>query len=359
VLIETGKVYHAVSVYNAPEDLFITYLNGACVIASSHANMWEVPAHTGDVRIGGAGGDVRMDSNYTPVSTASNAFHGIIDEVATYNKDLSFERIQAHYSAGSGDNLGLRAGVTRGVLLNYDADNDTDGDASFEDSIGSRDNAALPAQFDWALSGVERVTVSDQMAGVTNAYRFDGSGTALMRSIQYAAGYAYARNSTIEMVFKPSDFSGNEALFETGGSTTGTSLALNGSVLRLYVRYSTSNNADAQFDLDELSPWRRNGFIHAVGVMDIDSNKLYLYVNGTLRAEAAASGALLEWSGNNDAGLGCVNEQVASPVTLSKFAGDIALMRLYPSVLSAEQIQANYLALEPPPVVPGTIILLR
>ena len=359
VLIETGRVYHAVSVYNASAGLFVNYLNGACVSAGSSASMLPVPTHTGDVRIGGTGGDVRMDNNYTSVSTTNNAFDGIIDEVATYNKDLSHERIQEHYIAGSGDSLGLRDGVTRGVLLNYDADNDTDGNTSFEDSIGSLDNAALPDQFDWLLSGVSRVQVSDRLAAVTNAYRFDASGTASMRSIQYVAGFSYVRNSTIEVVFDPADFNGNEAIFETGGSTTGTSLALNGSTLRLYTRYNGSVNADLQFDLNELSAWQQNGFIHAVGAIDLVNTNIALYVNGELKGKATANGALVEWSGNNDAGLGSVSGTVASPVTLAKFDGDIALMRLYSELLDADQILANYLALEPPPDLPGTIILIQ
>jgi hypothetical protein len=290
----------------------------------------------------------------------TNSIAAVIDEVATYNNNLTFERIQEHYIVGSSDKLGLRDGVTRGVLLNYDADNDTDGDNIFEDSIGSRDTATLTNQFDWALTGVERVAVSDQMAAVTNAYRFDGSDTAYMKSIQYAAGYVYQNSATIEMVFDPADFNGNEALFETGGSTTGSSLALNGSTLRLYTKYSNSNTADVQFDLNELSSLRRNGFIHVVGVMDIENTNSYLYVNGELKAEATLSGgAISEWSGNNEAGLGCVNGTLASPVSLGKFTGDIAVMRLYPSVLSADQVQANYLALEPPPLIPGLIIMIQ
>ncbi len=67
---------------------------------------------------------------------------------------------------------------------------------------------------------------------------------------------------------------------------------------------------------------------------------------------------LLEWSGTDDAGMGCVNGQVASPVSLSRFNGDIAIMRLYPTLLNAAQIQANYLALQPAPMVEGTVILV-
>ncbi|MDD2599016.1 MAG: hypothetical protein PHO37_07315 [Kiritimatiellae bacterium] len=269
------------------------------------------------------------------------------------------QRVQEHYSIGSGDNLGLRPGVTRGVQLNYDADNDRDGNNLFEDSIGSLDNTALTNQFDWLLNGVTRVAVSDQMAAITNAYRFNGSATAVMRSVHYAAGYANQRDATIEMVFKPQDFEGDEVLFESGGTVTGTTLALTGSRLRLYVRYNTAVIADAQFDLSELSTMRRGGFIHPVATIDIANSNLCLYVNGELQSQATANGAILEWSGYDGAGLGCINEACSFPSPLNKFAGDIAILRLYPTLLDGAQIQANYLSLQPKPVIRGTFLMVQ
>lgn len=356
--VETGKVYHAVSVYSGARQLLAGYLNGACVNSTLNGNAGTVPAHTGGVSIGCLNDDTRMDDGAHDGSVM-DSFAGVIDDVATYNNNLTFERIQEHYTAGSGDSLGLRTGVTRGVLVNYDAENDTDGDDMFEDSIGSLDTTATANVYDWALTDVQRVAVSDHMTELGHAYRFDGADTALMDSLQYIAGHSYTFSATVEMVFDPADFTGNECLLESGGTTTGMSLALNGSVLRLYVRYATSNNADVQFDLSELPGWQQFGFIHAVGVMDIDNDKIYLYVNGELRAEATASGSLAEWSGTDGAGMGCVNNAAASPVALSPFAGDIAIMRLYPSVLSADQIQANYFALGASSEAPGTLLMVH
>ena len=359
VPIETNEVYHAVSVLNESKRTFVGYINGACATAGRSTGITAVPQHTGGIGIGCINDDTKFDNGGYD-GDGTNAFAGLVDEIATYNKALSFERIQEHYITGSGDKLGLRDGVTRGVQVNYDAANDIDGDNVFEDSIGSLEQGTAARNvFDWTLSGVERVAVVDQMAAITNAYRFDGSDTAKAESLRAIAGYAYLFKASVEMVFNPDDFIGNEVLLESGGATTGMSLALNGSKLRLYVRYSTSKNADVQFDLNELSAWRRNGFIHAVGVIDMDNNKIYLYVNGELKAEATANGNLVEWTGTDDAGLGCINAAAASPVSLSSFDGDIAIMRLYSSALTLDQIQANYQALEPPEFAPGTILMVQ
>jgi len=357
-LVATGQVYHAVSVYSAARKLLVGYLNGACVSSTQNANAGTVPAHSGGVSIGCLNNDTMMDDT-TRTGDVMDSFSGVIDDVATYNSNLSFERVQEHYIAGSGDELGLGKGVTRGVLVNYDADNDTDGDSMFEDSIGALDTTAATNVYDWAMTGVERVAVNDHMTGINSAYRFDGSDTALMNSLQYIAGHSYLFSATVEMVFDPADYTGNEVLLESGGTTTGMSLALNGSSLRLYVKYATSNNADVQFDLGELPRWQQHGFIHTAGVMDIDNDKLYLYVNGELRAEVTANGGLAEWSGTDGAGLGCVNNAAASPVTLSPFAGDIAIMRLYPSALSAGQVEANYIATGAPVGEPGTLLMVH
>ncbi|MDD2600372.1 MAG: hypothetical protein PHO37_14315 [Kiritimatiellae bacterium] len=195
---------------------------------------------------------------------------------------------------------------------------------------------------------------------LSNAYRFDGSGTALAKSFRDAAGPGYLHSATVEMVFNPSDFSGNELLLESGGTKTGMSLSLNGSVLCLFNRYNNTTEAEVEFDLAELTPLRRSGFIHMVGVMDIDNDELYLYVNGELKDQATANGNLVEWTGTDPAGLGCANGAAAYPgATPSKFSGDIAILRLYSSVLSAEQVQGNYLALQPQKVLPGTVIMLQ
>lgn len=274
----------------------------------------------------------------------------MIDDVATYNNVLSFERIQEHYMIGSGDTLGLRDGVTCGVQLNFDADNEAQSDATFiKDSIGSFSDSGDTNIFDWVLNGVQRITVTDhRFAGITNAWHFNGGAGATATAWRYLAGETYADSASIEMVFRPADLIGNEVLFETGGSVEGMSLALNGSQLRLHLRDDTTNTVDAAFNLNELSLSQRSAFIHALGIMDINNNMARLYVNGELRSEAQIdNGELLVWTGNNHTGLGTINGAVASPVELAPFYGNIALLRLYPTILTTEQVLTNYQALTP------------
>lgn len=94
VRVETQSVYHAVSTYSADTQLLVAYLNGACVASMTSINMVPVSLHSGDVRVGGIGVDARLkDFSISAGTVTNNSFAGVIDELATYNKDLSFERI--------------------------------------------------------------------------------------------------------------------------------------------------------------------------------------------------------------------------------------------------------------------------
>ena len=357
--IETGKVYHAVALYDGSRTRLTSFLNGAYAASLSNRQLTDVSSHGDNVCIGAINGFTLFQET-TLDATAS--FNGVIDDVATYNKALTFERIQEHYIIGSGDTLGLRDGVTRGVQLNFDADNEALSGATFiKDSIGSFSDTGDTNIFDWVLNGVQRIAVTDhRFAGITNAWHFNGNAGATATAWRYLAGETYEDSASIEIVFRPADLIGNEVLFETGGVAEGMSLALNGSQLWLHLRDATTNTVNAVFDLNELSLSQRSAFIHAVGIMDIDNNSAKLYVNGELRSEAQIDeGELLVWTGNNNAGLGTVNGAVASPVELTSFYGNIALLRLYPSILTPEQILTNYQALTPRVFEEGSMLLVR
>ena len=356
-LVETGNIYHAVSVYDSNKKRLTAYMNGACISSKFNDLIGVIPYHHDNCAIGLSDGATRMEG---VLDGGTNAFSGVIDEVAVYNTALSFERVQEHYIVGSGDKLGLRDGVTRGVLLNYDADNADGGSAYIRDSIDSRDNIlGSTNQFDWEVTGVQHVAVNSHYVGITNAWRFDGSSTATTRTFKDIAGHVYQDSITLEMIFKPADLIGDKVLLESGGTSIGASMSLSASTLRWYVRDNNIISADACFDLNELSYWQRNSFIHVVGLIDIENDLIHLYVNGELRVTAEANGDLVEWSGGDHAGLGCLNGAAATPVALKNFSGDIALVRLYPTMLNDEQIQAHYQLMQPPVFDQGTLLMMR
>ncbi len=131
-------------------------------------------------------------------------------------------------------------------------------------------------------------------------------------------------------------------------------LWLEGSQLRFDVKDGGAS-ARAQFDLSTLPADEIADFLHVVALADLANEQALLYVNGILRATASASGTLLTWSGNNDAGLGG-GGQLAFGTVPSQFTGDIALLRLYSGLLSEQDIAGNMQALHVPE--PVTLALL-
>ena len=286
------------SAYDAPGGEFILHLNGAPVSALT-GTMPTIAAHSGDIGIGAMRNDTCFDNG----------------EV------------------------------------------DGDGNATWEDTIGSRPDDASVNQFDWSLSAdVHRVPVSTpKFCKLSQAYVFDGDDTASTRTFNDLATDPSDASASFEMVFKPADFTGQEVLLETGGATDGLSIVLDGTLLWFNVKDDQAN-ARAYFDLSELGTGWQDDFIHMVGVADLDNEQALLYVDGVLRhvQTKEGTGDLDVWGGTDEAGLGSVADAInfGSP---SPFDGQIALLRFYPSLLTADEVMANYGALIPEP---STLVLL-
>ena len=355
VQITPGQTYHAVSVYNADADTFVLYLDGAPVSGKVGSAIENIGSATGNVAIGAKRDATKFDTGNATGN--GNYFDGRIDDVSLYNDAITLRRIQTHYAAGSGDRLGIKAGATLGAALNHDAAVDGDGDDAFEDSIGSRTNGAVENNFHWALNmtdSTRKSITSTVMPLLTHAFRFDGDDTATTDGFENIAGNPTLFSASFEIVFRPDDFSGNEVVFENGGTTDGLSITLNGSTLKFDVK-DGGENARASFDLSTLSAGEQADFIHVIGVADLDNDQALLYVNGSLRHTAAGTGAIDDWSGSDDAGLGSVNGAInfGSP---TGFDGDIALMRFYPGLLDTTDVTANFIALGGVPE-PSTLAL--
>lgn len=352
--IQPGQMYHAMAAYDADANTYRLYVNGALASSkSATATLTPFQAATAVNGIGAMRGDTRFDS--ASDTGDGHYFQGRIDEVASYGSALSFRDAQAHYIAGTGDRLGILPGTTLGVALNYDA-RGYEGGSAWRDSVGTRDTAAGKV-FDWTMTNAAKVSVSSAlMEGLEQAVRFSGTTAGTMATLNSIAGDPSTTTSaSFELVFRPSDLSGNETLFETGGSGDGTGMWLNGSLLRFDVK-NQSVSARTSFDLSSLPPDLQDDFFHVIGMADMDNNRALLYVNGILRdMQAATGGTLADWSGTDGAGLGKTNGTIAfgSP---GAFTGDIALMRFYPNLLSANDVTANLQAQQVPE--PITLALL-
>ena len=367
--ITPGSTHHVVLVYDATaDDSMVGYLDG--VAFGGFEGIDAIAAHTGNCAIGGMDNDSRFDNGTATGDQKSGNgyfFQGRIDEVALYNAPLTTRQVQTHFATGSGDRLGLPDGVALGVMVNSDANLDTNGNAAWEDTLGTRTTSGTAAAFDWALAGPTREggdhgtpgDVSPLMPGVNFAYRFNGAGAGTTTSFQSMAGDPSNASASFEVWFKPDDFLGREILVDAGGSTDGASLILDGTLVQFIVTDggTSGETATASFDLMTLEPALRNDFIQVVGAIDFENQDLIrLYVDGLERDAAypVGSGAFADWCGTDGSGLGAIDGTAAAD-TADNFEGLISIFRFYPGELNNQQVLENYLAVAPEP---ATLALL-
>jgi len=155
-------------------------------------------------------------------------------------------------------------------------------------------------------------------------------------------------DATFEIWFKPSDHSGKEILLETGGSGDGMSIRLNDSMLEFAVSNNNNTNLTTVqrrgLAVANLASFPTNEFIQAVGVVDMASDEVRLYVNGFARD--THSGWLgIDWDGGDAAGLGHLGGSTlggGEDSGYGDFNGQIARLRVYDGALSDTQILENW-----------------
>jgi len=198
--------------------------------------------------------------------------------------------------------------------------------------------------------------------------RFNGTDKAdLGESIQNLPGsfVDYSRNSwTTEIVFKPSDTSGNEILWEHGGggpNGKGSSLVLTDNLLEFRVRNGLTGDLEARTTLTNASD-----FLHVVAVWDRDAvgveDEILLYVNGAITDTHSGFG-VDDSAGTNFTGIGSRAGVLGNSDDLGGFLFDsgsyqtldgwISHWRFYDEALGATGVSAKYNAL----AVPGTLFL--
>jgi ELWxxDGT repeat protein len=265
-----------------------------------------------------------------PPSLSFNSANGTITGIPDELFNLTSYTVYANITAGTPPDS----------ILYYNVGDDDDGDGYWEDTHGNDD-------YDIAISNLDRVEVTGN-TDLTHAYRFDSSSdlAVMGNNFQDWAGDLTDDSISIEMWFNPSALSGNKILWEIGGTSNGNSLVLMGDELtyrlktsgdNAYVNISTTISQDSEFH-------------NAVVVLNKEAEMAYLYYDGELKANASFSGDF-DWGGNNDAGIGCENDNVGGYTNSEQtdyfsgdttFRGDIAIHRILEVALDSSEVEDLY-----------------
>jgi hypothetical protein len=228
---------------------------------------------------------------------------------------------------------GFLANDRFGAMLLYDAALDGDGDGEWED--------ANLTGFVWDLDaiGVTRVlNPLTSLPGIAAAYSFNGTGGAEMMSLENLPGAVDQGSASFEFWVNPSDATGTEVIFESGGLLNGVSFVFQGGTLRFTI---TEDIIPRQLSADVSAKMLAEEFIHIVGVIDRVGNgsNLYLYVDGSL-VDSGTDSFLNDWSNSGDAGLGRAEGFVAGGYS-GNFVGEIAQFRFYDYALTNIEVVRN------------------
>ncbi|MCB1800626.1 MAG: tandem-95 repeat protein [Gammaproteobacteria bacterium] len=242
--------------------------------------------------------------------------------------------------------LGAHA-VTAGATLEYLAWEDTDANNSWEDETGL-------AGYDMNLVSAAATRDADPAnapSGIGASYVFNGSGAAVISELMESLpGDPTNGEVSFELWIRPSDAVGTEILLDLGSATgalghDGASLRLNGSVLEWAV-WNDGSLESVVVTTDIAAEIASGEFIQVIASFDPGlAGTAYLRINGG----AAVSGSNLlvtDWASNSEAtgigGIGGVATRTYGSVGADPFEGEIAAFRMYESVLSNAEAQANY-----------------
>jgi hypothetical protein len=236
--------------------------------------------------------------------------------------------------------------------LRYIAAEDTTNNTTWENttSIGG---------YDWSINANTRAPIGGPL---TQAYVFPGArGT--MTHLEGMTGDATNDSASFEILFRASDATGQEILFEFGGTGYGTALAIDGD----QVLFTTSSNSPATTKQLAVGGLTTN-YIHAVGVIDLIGSAgstldpdLFLFINGHLAVADLDVAGFLDWAGTDGSGVGTVNGSAGGNHTgllngFGNFSGQIVALNFYEDPLSPAQIAALYESWRIPE--PSTLALL-
>lgn len=229
-----------------------------------------------------------------------------------------------------------------------DATADTNDNAVWEDVLS-------PGTWDWALAeGISR-TGSDPaplLDFIDAAWNFPGG--AIPAGGTASDLDAYGNNSaSIEIWFKPGTLpvASPEVLWESGGDI-GAGFVIDGSTLKFAVDDGSRGVPQGNVAEALLSPKAsQDGFVHCIGIIDLDNDIMRLYVDG-VQADSASISSVADWCGTSYSGLGTIADSSGVettdaghlggnnllPGSYSTFDGQVAHFIFYDRALSPSEV---------------------
>ena len=254
-------------------------------------------------------------------------------------------------AAGTWDSLTPNTGANGG-RWNFDT---TGADGVTRDLLSTNNTTFTHA---YSFKGGNGVA-SDSNPPVQSTGIFDGSGGGSTDPFDVGSSALTNTAATFEAWLRPGDLSGNEIVFETGGTTRGVGLTMLDSTLQFSVKDGSTANPPASEVLTTALA-DTTDFHHVVMTITDTSNTgsggtqdLALYLDGALVDTGSFNGDHVFGTGNatlagaNSAGSFGGGANTAGAFNLSNFDGffgDIAAFRVYNDALSAAEVQQNFQA---------------
>jgi len=239
------------------------------------------------------------------------------------------------------------AQITPGANLDYDAGDD-DGANNVWENTGTTSGRNITN-----LTNYSFVTPTTSLAGITKAYLFASGGGNLQTLDSLGSG----QPASFEMWFRPTDLTGDERLFETGGGN-GVGITLGGgsqvpgqtSSAFFSVTQNSGGSQTARVSSD-LSGIGVGEFIQVVGTFNAATSTAAMYVNGLPVGTNTAAAAITDWSGGDAAGVGILGGSNqggygGGGMGFADYNGEIAIFRFYQNkLLTPSEVAHNYYAI--------------
>ncbi len=240
----------------------------------------------------------------------------------------------------------LGSKVRADVLHSYDARGLGHTDSLLRDGTAARH---------WSMSGcVLDKEVESQSTQITAAYHLVNGGTGVGGdTTPFAAG-----NTSFELWIRPGSLNSNhQVIFETGGGQNGSSILITDVTIRFLNSRTNIRNFDLTVPLGGIDT---SDFLHIVASLDEQNGHIDLHVRGAAGDAVRVDGngpvgrggnraSLFSWGsgtgslggGHNNLG-GRTELAGASPLGLTQFLGEIALLRVHDRALNDAEIEAAF-----------------
>jgi hypothetical protein len=265
-----------------------------------------------------------------PLNGPNEAFKGEISIFRFYqNKALTPAEVLNNYNevaATPGANILDTAILNNNMVIDIVYNADDAGIDSVNHWAPKPETTLLSYLNPWAWEGPDPplISIDDRRVSFNKAYNMTGAESGKMTT-DWARSQ---ENGLIEIWLKPDDFSGQELIYELGGTTDGVSLLLDESTIRLI-------SVDDTFPVSveyELSSQLEGQFIQVGNFFELSNEAMHLYVNGACVGSNTLSG-WADYAGTDDNGLGGVE---------AAYGGNVSGYGDYNGLLSYIKYSSNF-----------------